>query len=570
MPIGDMDITSIAILSDPMGTACPTITGIDGEVNPTTLLSKRSYDIIVERKIKAEKHKKCSEKKGELRKLGYIQARAVIPRAIGVKITELSESYSQQLTKLIKEAQNLWEDKVNLYGTEIEGGFAKSKITAERFERAINNIEKEFANLRMKSRNVMLNAWKTLESAMVDDGPAEGKFRDMNRKYGGDVKWDVNKNEWEFSPAPLILLPLLKGKDVYKNSYAALESVLNVRRNKYNSSERHNKAMTKTKKTTIEMLYQVQPKHGMSVFSDHAGFVCKYEFEGKPPLYIYYHSLEHGQEHTNRRAAWNYGSQSYLGLPVRNNEKTSKKAQRRTIQEPRLAYVENLRVQLSYLSELAEEERDILIIIGECTSTIDERVREFLKDLTDINGASGEANHKKTSPNVKNAKLTYLKNYDFECINASKKSWGVHGWGTGKGVHALVGYMLRHKGERDVEVTAKMVTLGSDVKQNFISVVARGRDWEEKHAFTHLLNGCEDELAKELNRCRYVSVGGDLNNLTCGKDLVETWDREARQMSIGSNSTGRKMYDRISIIDRISPVKKCILAGSRGRKRRRT
>lgn len=490
----------------------------------------------------------------------------MIPRAVGVKMTELSESYSRQLMKLIKEAEIMRKTGVNLYGTEIEGGFAKSKKLAERFELAINSIEILYQNLRKESHKVMMGLWNNTDKEEL----SRENFIKIYEKYGGKIESDSkNLKGVCFKKKPPILLPLLKGKDVYANSYAALKTMVHVVAKENQSAERLNKATTLSEKTTIEMLYQVQPKHDMSVFSDHAGFVCKYEFEEKPPLYIYYHSLEHGQQHTDRRAAWNYGAESYLWLPVQSISKKSAEVERRTIQEPRLAYVGNLRVQLSYLSELAGDKGVILIIIGECTSSIDKRVCEFLKDLTGESGMWSKAKNEETRPNVKNENLAHFKDYDYVRINASKaKESG--GRSSGLGVHALVGYILRKEiCEGDVKVTAKLVTL-KNVKQNFISVVAGGGAGREKHAFTHLLNGEENELAKELDRCGYVSVGGDLNNLTCGKEIVETWDWKERKVSIGSNSTGTKMYDKISIIEGISTGGEVVRQNRRGMKRRRS
>lgn len=54
MGIVDMDKSSISELTDPRGTACPTIPEISGRVNKTTPLTRRSYGIIEEKKKKSK------------------------------------------------------------------------------------------------------------------------------------------------------------------------------------------------------------------------------------------------------------------------------------------------------------------------------------------------------------------------------------------------------------------------------------------------------------------------------------------------------------------------------------
>ena len=118
----------------------------------------------------------------------------------------------------------------------------------------------------------------------------------------------------------------------------------------------------------------------------------------------------------------------------------------------------------------------------------------------------------------------------------------------GLGVHALVGYLfLNTKNPAPgLNVEPSLLTLKNGTRQNLITV-NYGMS-KELHAFSHLLNGKEDELADELLACDYVSVGGDLNNLSRGTPLVETTDRTGTQMSIGSNSTVSKMYDKIVLL----------------------
>jgi hypothetical protein len=278
------------------------------------------------------------------------------------------------------------------------------------------------------------------------------------------------------------------------------------------------------------MLWQVPPKHKTSVFSDHAGFIAK--FRPRPevcePLLVYYHSLEHGHQHTNTRTAWNYGSMPSLSIPVG--------SERMPLHDPRMAYLENMKLILDYLVEEANKVKGyVLILIGECTRSIDDGVQSRIKSMRDKE----------------------LKKYNFGRVNASKREYAnglKKPTGEGQGVHALIGYLISPKDSKaKVELRADLLSIeenGTEVVQNILTLEYGTGNSAEKHAFTHLLNGKENSLAEALEDNGYASVGGDLNNIKkmIGKELVQTVDMTGTRMSTGSNSTVTKMYDKIVIL----------------------
>lgn len=137
--------------------------------------------------------------------------------------------------------------------------------------------------------------------------------------------------------------------------------------------------------------------------------------------------------------------------------------------------------------------------------------------------------------------------YDLKIVNAGKPEYNNGKVVPGLGVHALMGYLFlsTRNTTPDISLEASLLTLTDGTRQNLLTLKC---PHNELHAFTHLLNGKEDALAKELKQCAYVSVGGDLNNLTLGDSLVATIDRSGTRLSLGSNSTESKMYDKIVIL----------------------
>lgn len=53
---------------------------------------------------------------------------------------------------------------------------------------------------------------------------------------------------------------------------------------------------------------------------------------------------------------------------------------------------------------------------------------------------------------------------------------------------------------------------------------------------------------RKIDNRDYVSVGGDLNNITLGKALVETRDRNGTPLSMGINPGADVTYDKIVIL----------------------
>lgn len=550
MPVNVMQDVEIEDLQEPKVPGFPTIPGISGASGSTKHLTARTYKIIENRDTKVKKHLKQMVNAGDKLKLGYVRDRAVIPRALGEKLADMSESYSRQLKTLKKAWEKIDSTRVGTYGTEIEGGFAKSKSTAARFQRAVVAIEKIYNELREMSLKVLNDAW-TAYCATNASVVADDKFIDVVKKYEGEVEWDSTLTKWKYITRPLILLPLLKGRSVYTQSSAALNVITSVGTKSDNSVYPQNRWKTRAG-TVIEMLYQVQPVHKLDVFSDHAGFVCKYDFRGMPALFIYYQSLEHGHTFTNQRAAKTPGARGVVWMPVQGNE--PKIVVRTDLHEPRNSYIGNLRALIPHISALAKGAGggDILIIIGECTKSVDDQVMSFLKNLP-VKGSTV----KSTGRTLKmETLLGALEGYTLTRTNASKKQKNKKNkWVQGLGVHALVGYLLHNPANKCVTVSPKLVTFADGpVTQNFLSVDGKIGGSGDMHAFAHLLNKQEDKIARELKACDYSSVGGDLNKLTIGDKIIETIDRNESYACMWSNAAGDNMYDKICIIEDIRAV----------------
>jgi hypothetical protein len=213
---------------------------------------------------------------------------------------------------------------------------------------------------------------------------------------------------------------------------------------------------------------------------------------------------EHGHQFTSTRTAWNYGSSHELQLPTSNFGSLR-------VNDPRSAYLYALDAVLADVkNRAARDGGNLLVVVGECTKTIHDR----------IYSAAQQGNHRMT------------------WFNAS----------SGRGVNALTAYLFSlHHTTNPVIIEPTLLTFttrSTTVEQNLFTVTYNS----EKHAFAHLLNSYEDAIADELLHNGFVSVGGDLNNLTVGEALVQTINADETHMSMGSNSTGSKMYDKIVIL----------------------
>jgi hypothetical protein len=203
---------------------------------------------------------------------------------------------------------------------------------------------------------------------------------------------------------------------------------------------------------------------------------------------------------------------------------------------PRRAYIDNLYEELkNALIPIASQEKgNLLVVIGECTLEIHVEVLNLVLGNVSLD-----------SVNIYGAK-TQAPDYDLKVVNASKSEYKNGKRVNGLGVHALMGYLFLNTKNKNTGVALEpsILTLNDDTRQNLITINYGGK----LHAITHLLNGNENGLANELKNCGYVSVGGDLNNITVGTDLVQTCNREGTQMSMGSNSTSSTLYDKIVIL----------------------
>ena len=167
-------------------------------------------------------------------------------------------------------------------------------------------------------------------------------------------------------------------------------------------------------------------------------------------------------------------------------------------------------------------------------------------------GQTGLKTFKRTDENTHNVfgAPTQAPGYDLKIVNASKCEYNEDDEVVrGKGVHALMGYLFLNTKNKapGLSLEPSLLTLKKgNTRQNLLTLKYGPKN--ELHAFTHLLNGKEDALANELKECGYTSVGGDLNNLNIGTELVETINRNDSQISMGSNSTSSVMYDKIVIL----------------------
>ncbi|NVJ24773.1 hypothetical protein HUW62_26460 [Myxococcus sp. AM011] len=551
MPVAKM--TDASPLTDPKGATAPHLKGISGRAGTTQPLTERSYRILKERLDKQERFSPEEPIQNGIPKLGLLLDRAKLPRAIGVKMADLTESYSQQMWALVEAALSVERDEDEPFGPELEGVLEKSRVTAQRFQGALDEIEQCFALLRQESSEAIRNAAAAIYGMNTDD---DTKFQLMNVlfdrydvAYSHTIEDDVVTAYFSTLTPRQTLLPLLKGSNVYRNKKNTFAHLLAVSTKKNNSDERMTWATT-AGGTTIEMKYQVPPKFDTSVFSDHAGFVSRFSCQGAPPLFVYYHSLEHGHQHTNTRTAWNYGSHSSLNLFKQGSGKFDpEKSSKLAVHDHREAFLGSLYQELDFLLGIARNEQaNVLVVVGECSLAIHEGILESILyrvqndlDINDIHRVSAD------SLNVYGAR-TQAQGFDLRFENASKSEYKGGKLVAGMGVHALTGYLLLNTSNPSpgIEIEASLLTLVDGTRQNLLTLKYGPHD--ELHAMTHLLNGKEDALAVELRNSGYVTVGGDLNNLTLGTELVETCDREGRRLSMGSNSTSTEMYDKIVIL----------------------
>ncbi|GMU09060.1 hypothetical protein [Corallococcus caeni] len=540
-------------LTNPSAPTATFLKGMSGSAKSTKPLTESSYKILKDRLDKqAQQIKQNSPLPNGVPKLGFLVERARIPRAIGLKMADLTESYSQQMWALFEAAQSIEKEEEEPYGPELEGVLEKSRQTAERFQQAMDEIERCYAVLRDESLQVVHAAANAIIGMNTDVPTKLQLLEALFKKYNVDYRrlLDINTgavSNFDSLVPKQVLLPLLKGKNVYRNKQKTLDYLMSFT-TKTNSSKQLVTRKVTDDDTTIQMLYQVQPKFETSVFSDHAGFVASFSTNGCPPLFVYYHSLEHGNQHTTTRTAWNYGSQPGFHLPVFGTGGTSPEKSTLAIHDHRAAYLKNLPGELNALMTLASAQQgNVLVVVGECTLAIHEGILDLVlqvaqdpTDWTQIRRIS------ESSVNVHGAKTQAL-NYDLKVVNAGKpKADGTDD--SGLGVHALMGYLFLNTQNPSpgVSLEASLLSVGKDTRQNLLTV--KYGPHGELHAFTHLLNKKENLLAKELKDCDYVSVGGDLNNITQGKALVETRDRNGTQLSMGSNSGADVMYDKIVIL----------------------
>ena len=163
MPVTKM--SDVSTLSDPNETTAPLLKGISGRKKSTKPLTEKSYHFLKEKLLKQEQQFKQSNlSKGSKPKLGFMLERATIPRAIGLKMTDLTESYNQQMWNLIEAAFSIETDEDEPFGPELEGVFEKSRAMAQRFQQAMEEIERCYALLREESQKDVIKAAKTIVS----------------------------------------------------------------------------------------------------------------------------------------------------------------------------------------------------------------------------------------------------------------------------------------------------------------------------------------------------------------------------------------------------------------------
>ena len=300
------------------------------------------------------------------------------------------------------------------------------------------------------------------------------------------------------------------------------------------------------------MLHMVGKERGPFVFSDHSGFVCKYSAGGTGDLYVYYHSLEHGEQHTITGTARYFGSlpEQKISTFTKKKENTKKKDSFHSIHNPRGHYVECLKAEIKWLDEQVDGTGgEILVVIGECTKTIYQDVKSHLRN-------------------------NYSLRYQIVDINAGKPGTKDENKDGGPGVNALYGFQLigRTGTTKHWEINAYMIKKNGCWEQNFLGVRQEGT--KPKHALAHLLNGNEDDISLGLYDGGYSSVGGDLNNISAVTELIATCNREMSRIYVGSNSSATKWYDKIVILSKIwaDARKKQILAKNESnlKKRKKT
>jgi hypothetical protein len=361
MPVTKM--TDVSPLSEPTATTAPLLKGIYGRKGTTQPLTPRSYEILAARLMKAQQSARFDPGKDSKPKLGFLMDRAKIPRAIGLKMADLTESYSEQMWGLLDAALAIDKDEDEPFGPELEGVFEKSRVTAKRFQQAMDAVERCYAALREESSRVVIDAARSILAMNTDESTKLQLLDALFLRYDVDYQRLVDGNDVREMVTPkTTLLPLLKGKNVYRNKSNTLGYLTSSSTKVNQSSELAWQGRTK-KGTVIEMLYQVQPKFETSVFSDHAGFVSRFSCNGCPPLFVYYHSLEHGQQHTDTRTAWNFGSHSSLNLALQGSGKVDpEESAKLSIHDHRQAYVkslyEELRVLLPHASSLKHGRSD--------------------------------------------------------------------------------------------------------------------------------------------------------------------------------------------------------------------
>jgi hypothetical protein len=548
MPVSLM--TDASPLSDPSGTTPPSLEAMSGRANSVKPLTERSYEIVKRALAKLNqgpKHKVTQGPNVNL-KLGLLIKKSVIPRAIAVKMADLTEAYNAQIWALLESAFAVEKDEEEPRGPEFEGVFEKSKLTAARFQEAMEEIERCFAVLREESRKAVVQVTNDI-MAMSNDVPSKMMFLDaVFKKYeiavftGTDGAWTPT--------AKKTLLPLIKGQNVYRNKKSTYEFLLSYKTKQNASEVRAHQAKTQNG-TLVEMLHQVQPKYEMAVFSDHTGFVAKFSTvsASAPPLYVYYHSLEHGHQHTTTRTATSYGSFNGLQFTTQGSGFDSGSSGSLVVNDPRSAYLGNLQGLLNQLFATARADHgNVLLIVGECTASIHEGILEMVVQRVQSNQAFHVIERAPLSSIRTHGTATQAAGFDIKVINASKSEIVKKQVTKGLGVHALVGYLFLNINNvaPGVAVEPSLLTLKNGTRQNLITI--KYGPSGELHAFSHLLNGKEDDLADELADGAYLSVGGDLNNLTRGTALVATNDRTGSHLSSGSNSTGNKMYDKIVML----------------------
>ncbi|RKG91132.1 hypothetical protein [Corallococcus terminator] len=561
MPVLKMNTASS--LFDPKAPTGPVLEGISGRAKTVKPLTERAYAQI-EQGLKSQLGRKSARQaffqaqSGTVPavepKLGFLLERAKIPRVLAQKMADLTEGYHKQMLALIEATDTVNDEDTELMAPEIQGHFEKSRVTAERFQEAMEGIEDVYTQLRAESSQVVLEALKAI-NVLSTDSPTKLQlaamlFQKYGIEYSFDTQFNGTLNFTKLTPRQT-LLPLMKGANVYDNKQKTFEYLLSHQTKVNNSSERPNQATTPDG-TLIEMLHQVQPKHETSVFSDHAGFIARLSRPSKdsPSLYVYYHSLEHGHQHTNTRTAWNFGSQPSLNVFLQGaGAFNPEQAKTLAVHDPRSAYVDNLRNGLidKLIKITHAEQANLLLIVGECTLSIHEQLLDL---VLQFEMPGGQRQRFPLSKTHVHGTPTQAPGFDLKVINASKAddTKGKGKSSDGLGVHAFMGYLFLNtqvpKPGFDLEPC--LLTLTDGTRQNMLSLTYGPKD--ERHAFAHLLNKKENDLANELSKCGYVSVGGDLNNITVGTDLVESLSNTGTNISMGSNSTANVIYDKITML----------------------